>query len=245
MIAVVLAAGDGLPPVDLNTPVGLILLVALDCRLVRDRLLDPALHHRPARAVADQARRRPFDGRVRERRRRADRRPADRPPARPADGQPARPIQLAGCRSTTVIATGLGMMGLTVAKRHDLAEAARSYGLLKVAEVDPDRRPLGGTTDLRRHQCADRRPHDRRRRLRLPVGHPRRAALRRRRAAADRRSAATRHVASAGGAASRCFRVLQKDPRIAVELNDEDVAGRRGGRRQAARAGPCRAAPAS
>ena len=37
----------------------------------------------------------------------------------------------------TLAVTGLGMMGLTVAKRHDLTDAARQYGLLKV--VKPDR----------------------------------------------------------------------------------------------------------
>ena len=31
----------------------------------------------------------------------------------------------------TVVVTGLGMMGLTVAKRHDLADALRSAGILR------------------------------------------------------------------------------------------------------------------
>ena len=40
----------------------------------------------------------------------------------------------------TVIVTGLGMMGLTVAKRHDLAEAARQLGLLKGPRSTPRHR---------------------------------------------------------------------------------------------------------
>ena len=34
----------------------------------------------------------------------------------------------------TVVVTGLGMMGLTVAKRDDLADALRSAGILKTPE---------------------------------------------------------------------------------------------------------------
>ncbi len=45
----------------------------------------------------------------------------------------------------TVIVTGLGMMGLTVAKRDDLAEALRASGLLRAPTVEPAG-PLAGPT---------------------------------------------------------------------------------------------------
>jgi uncharacterized protein YacL len=123
----------------------------------------------------------------------------------------------------TVIVTGLGMMGMTVAKRHDLAFAARQYGLLKppsVADPAPESGPtvyvdtsalidgrmtdvvasgfLWGTLVVPRfvvaelQQIADSRDHARRVRGRRGL---------------------------------EVLSVLQKDPRIAVELNDEDVPG--------------------
>ena len=49
LIAVVLAGGADIPPLDLSSIGGALLLVRLGRRLVRDRLLDPALRHRRCR----------------------------------------------------------------------------------------------------------------------------------------------------------------------------------------------------
>ena len=110
---------------------------------------------------------------------------------------------------TTVIATGLGMMGLTVAKRHDLAEAARSYGLLKVAEVDPTT-TARRHEDVRRHQCADRRPNDRLVASGFLWGTlvvPRFVVAELQQIADAARPGTSRHAA---GAASRCFPCLRR-----------------------------------
>ena len=124
----------------------------------------------------------------------------------------------------TILVTGLGMMGLTVAKRADLADALRNAGFIR----PPDRPAAGEETradHLRRHQRADRRPDDRRRRLRLPVRHAGRAALRGRRAAAHRRQPRPDPTrpwpARPRGARRRCRRITA----VAVELSDEDPPG--------------------
>ena len=79
------------------------------------------------------------------------------------------------------------MLGLTVAKRHDLLEAVEALGLLPPAAATT-RAPAPRRADhRRRHQRHHRRPHRRHRRLGLPVRHARRAALRARRAPAHRR----------------------------------------------------------
>ena len=88
------------------------------------------------------------------------------------------------------VVLGLGMMGLTVAKRDDLLEAARDVGLLRPPEsrapADGDAE-VGRAADLRGHQRHHRRPAGRRRGIGLPGGHARRAALRARGAPAHRR----------------------------------------------------------
>ena len=50
----------------------------------------------------------------------------------------------------TVVVTGLGMMGLTVAKRHDLADAGRQYGLLRTpAASQPNQFPGHSSMSIR------------------------------------------------------------------------------------------------
>jgi uncharacterized protein YacL len=123
----------------------------------------------------------------------------------------------------TVVVTGLGMMGLTVAKRHDLADGLRSAGVLKVpttnARIAPIEGPvvyvdtsvlidgrltdvvasgfLWGTLVVPRFVVAE-------------LQH-----------IADQRDAGRR---ARGRRGLEILAVLQKDPRVAVELPDEDVA---------------------
>jgi len=124
----------------------------------------------------------------------------------------------------TVAVTGLGMMGLTVAKRHDLADALRSAGLLKAPTTDlpavaTDSGPviyvdtsvlidgrltdvvasgfLWGTLVVPRFVVAE-------------LQH-----------IADQRDQNRR---ARGRRGLEILAVLQKDPRIAVEMPDEDIA---------------------
>ena len=122
----------------------------------------------------------------------------------------------------TVLVTGLGMMGLTVAKRGDLADALRNAGFIRPPN---DRRAaLSGADRLRRHERADRRTDHGRRRLGLPV---RNAVVPRFVVAelqhiADNRDQARRVRGRRG---LEVLNVLQKDHRIAIELSDEDPTG--------------------
>lgn len=123
----------------------------------------------------------------------------------------------------TVIVTGLGMMGLTVAKRHDLADALRSAGLLRpnatpttggpmegpVAYVDTSALIDGRLTDVVAAGFLYGT-------LVVP-----RFVVDELQAIADHRDQ-TRRVRGRRGL--EVLSVLQKDPRVAVELNDEDVA---------------------
>ena len=88
---------------------------------------------------------------------------------------------------------GLGMMGLTVAKRHDLLAALACSGLLSrdaLSDLDGCRDAAAG--DLRGHERRDRRARHGRGRFRVPVRHAGRAALRARRAPAHRRRLGSR-----------------------------------------------------
>jgi len=72
---------------------------------------------------------------------------------------------------------GLAMVGVTVAKRHDLIQAAEQLGILH--RVLPEGEGPGGLPQILVDTSADhRRPHRRHRRFGLPLRRPDRAALR-------------------------------------------------------------------
>ena len=134
----------------------------------------------------------------------------------------------------TVVVTGLGMMGLTVAKRDDLEEGLRSAGLLKTPEraVGNDVGPVnyvdtsalidGRMTDV----VASGFLYGT---LVVP-----RFVVDELQAIADHRDQARRVRGRRG---LEMLSILQKDPRVAVELSDEDPQNVDEGRRQAHRAG--------
>ena len=74
---------------------------------------------------------------------------------------------------------GLGMVGLTVAKRQDLLIAAEAVGIFRPPRNEAERRADGRRpAHRRRHQRDHRRPHRRDRRIRLHLRDPRRPAVR-------------------------------------------------------------------
>ena len=122
----------------------------------------------------------------------------------------------------TVVVTGFGMMGLTVAKRHDLADALRNAGLIKT----PDRARAAGPSDgplvyVDTSALIDGRITD----VvasgflygTLVVPH---FVVDELQQIADSRDQ-TRRVRGRRGL--EVLAVLQKDPRVAVELNEEDA----------------------
>lgn len=123
----------------------------------------------------------------------------------------------------TVAVTGLGMMGLTVAKRHDLAEALRSAGVLKSAPTDSRVAPIEGpVVYVDTSVLIDGRLTDV-----VASGFlwgtlvvPR-FVVAELQHIADQRDANRR---ARGRRGLEILAVLQKDPRIAVQLPDEDVA---------------------
>jgi uncharacterized protein YacL len=120
---------------------------------------------------------------------------------------------------------GLGMMGLTVAKRHDLQDALRHSGLLPSARrEDPDDRAPAGAPVIYADTSAliDGRIADV-----VASGFlwgtlvcPR-FVIDELQSIADHRELARR---SRGRRGLEILNILQKDPRIAVEMSDEDVA---------------------
>jgi uncharacterized protein YacL len=122
----------------------------------------------------------------------------------------------------TVIVTGLGMMGLTVAKRHDLAVTLRSAGLLPVnARTAPESPMEGPVNYVDTSALIDGRLTDV-----VAAGFlygtlvvPR-FVVDELQSIADHRDQ-TRRVRGRRGL--EVLNMLQKDPRVAVELNDEDA----------------------
>jgi uncharacterized protein YacL len=115
------------------------------------------------------------------------------------------------------------MMGLTVAKRQDLFDAARQYGLLKVAEPDPSAPMAGPMTYVDTSALIDGRMTDV-----VASGFlygtlvvPRFVVAELQQIADSREQA--RRVRGRRGL--EVLSTLQKDPRVGVELNDEDVPG--------------------
>jgi uncharacterized protein YacL len=123
----------------------------------------------------------------------------------------------------TVVVTGLGMMGLTVAKRHDLAEGLRAAGVLKPPAVDVAMAPIEGpVVYVDTSVLIDGRLTDV-----VASGFlwgtlvvPR-FVVAELQHIADQRDASRR---ARGRRGLEILAVLQKDPRIAVELPDEDVS---------------------
>jgi uncharacterized protein YacL len=123
----------------------------------------------------------------------------------------------------TVAVTGLGMMGLTVAKRHDVAEGLRSAGVLKPpATESPAVKILGPVVYVDTSVLIDGRLTDV-----VASGFlwgtlvvPR-FVVAELQHIADQRDQNRR---TRGRRGLEILAVLQKDPRIAVELPDEDVA---------------------
>lgn len=124
----------------------------------------------------------------------------------------------------TVIVTGLGMMGLTVAKRHDLAEGLRSLGVLRDAPAAAPVFAEGPVTYVDTSALIDGRLTDV-----IAAGFlwgtlvvPR-FVVAELQHIADQRDQ-TRRVRGRRGL--EVLTVLQKDARIAVELTDEDPQDR-------------------
>jgi uncharacterized protein YacL len=124
----------------------------------------------------------------------------------------------------TILVTGLGMMGLTVAKREDLAEALRVAGLIRATPDRPDAAEENGpTTYVDTSALIDGRMTDvvaagfLHGTLVVP-----RFVVAELQHIADNRDQARRVRGRRG---LEVLNVLQKDHRVAVELSDEDPAG--------------------
>ena len=122
----------------------------------------------------------------------------------------------------TVIATGLGMMGLTVAKRHDLIDGLHLVGLLRPPQdeqavyegpinyVDSSALIDGRITDVVASGFLWGT-------LVVP-----RFVIAELQHIADQRDQSRR---ARGRRGLEVLTILQKDPRVSIELNDEDVSG--------------------
>ena len=131
-------AGDGLFA---STDYAGALLAAWVVAWVVLGLRGPAVHHRRPRHLADPAGRGAVDRRVRDRRHRSPDRPADGPAPGPAAGPLPAPWGTWLPLGMSLF-LGLGMLGLTVAKRADLLVAAEAVGLIR-------RPPPEGATEPR------------------------------------------------------------------------------------------------
>lgn len=120
----------------------------------------------------------------------------------------------------TAIVLGLGMMGLTVAKRHDLAEALRSSGLL-ATQAQTLNREAGPTIYLDTSAIIDGRITDV-----VASGFlwgnlvAPRFVINELQAIADHREQTRR---ARGRRGLEILGVLQKDPRVSVEMSNEEV----------------------
>ena len=122
----------------------------------------------------------------------------------------------------TVIATGLGMMGLTVAKRHDLIDGLHAAGLLRTPQdeqavyegpinyVDSSALIDGRITDVVASGFLWGT-------LVVP-----RFVIAELQHIADQRDQSRR---ARGRRGLEVLTILQKDPRVSIELNDEDISG--------------------
>ena len=126
----------------------------------------------------------------------------------------------------TVLITGLGMMGLTVAKRADLAEAMRNVGLLRapaLAGRAPAGREAGPITYVDTSALIDGRMSDV-----VAAGFLFGTLVVPRFVVAELQHIADNHDQSKrvrGRRGLEVLAVLQKDPRVGVELSDEDPLG--------------------
>ena len=123
----------------------------------------------------------------------------------------------------TVIVTGLGMMGLTVAKRHDLIDGLRSAGFLRDPSVEGLPEYEGPVNYVDSSALIDGRITDV-----VASGFvwgtlvvPR-FVIAELQHIADQRDQSRR---ARGRRGLEVLAILQKDPRVAVELNDEDISG--------------------
>ena len=125
------------------------------------------------------------------------------------------------------VVLGLGMMGLTVAKRDDLLDAARDVGLFRAPDARPGRRRRDRAperaADLRRHQRHHRRPVRGRRRLR--ASWPARSSCRGSCSASCSTSptTATRPAAAAAAAGSMSSPCSRRTIASTSTSSDEDV----------------------
>jgi uncharacterized protein YacL len=123
----------------------------------------------------------------------------------------------------TIVVTGLGMMGLTVAKRHDLADLLRSGGFFRTPTTDSSPTATPGpivyvdTSALIDGRLTDVVASG----FLLGTLVVPRFVVAELQHIADQRDQNRR---ARGRRGLEMLSILQKDPRVAVELNDEDVS---------------------
>ena len=123
----------------------------------------------------------------------------------------------------TILVTGLGMMGLTVAKRSDLADALRNAGFIKPPERPPAGQDTGPTTYVDTSALIDGRMTDV-----VASGFLFGTLVVPRFVVAELQHIADNHDQTRrvrGRRGLEVLNVLQKDHRVAVELSDEDPSG--------------------
>ena len=156
------------------------------------------------------------------------------PPARPADGPPARdrrcrglpaPVRVVGFRSALSIFLGLGMVGLTVAKRQDLLGSPPRRSASSAGPEAEDKRPRRATRTSRGHQRPHRRADRRHRRVGILSGT----------LVVPRSSSGAQQIAAAPSAAPQPGPAGAGDPGPAAE--GPDAGGDRRRRRAGSRRG--------